>query len=59
LKTGASVIPIDPASSIDEVVNFAKAGVAAAIVLSPKLANENPELTERLKKEKLEYRFGL
>jgi long-chain acyl-CoA synthetase len=53
LKTGATAIPIDPASSIDEIVNFASAGEASAIVLSPKLANENPDLAARLKKEKL------
>ena len=48
LKAGATAIPIDPASSVDEIVNFAKAGEASAIVLSPKLADENPELAERL-----------
>jgi long-chain acyl-CoA synthetase len=53
LKTGATAIPIDPASSIDEIVNFARAGEASAIVLSPKLLSENPELVERLKSEKL------
>jgi len=53
LKTGATAIPIDPASSIDEIVNFAKAGEASAIILSPKLADENPELAEKLKAAKL------
>ncbi|HSK71376.1 MAG TPA: AMP-binding protein, partial [Pyrinomonadaceae bacterium] len=53
LKTGATAIPIDPASSVDEIVNFARAGEASAIVLSQKLADENPDLAERLKKEKL------
>ncbi len=48
LKTGATVIPIDPASSVEEIVNFAKAGEASAILLSPKLADENPGLTEKL-----------
>ena len=48
LKAGATAIPIDPASSIDEIVNFAKAGEASAIVISPKLAAENPELADRL-----------
>lgn len=54
LKTGATAIPIDPASSVDEIINFARAGEASAIVLSSKLANENPDLAERLKKEKLQ-----
>ncbi|MET0751895.1 MAG: AMP-binding protein, partial [Pyrinomonadaceae bacterium] len=53
LKTGATAIPIDPASSIEEIVNFAKAGEASAIVLSPKLADENPDLAEKLKEAKL------
>src|SRR5690606_21480142 len=48
LKAGATAIPTDPASSVDEVINFAKAGEAAAIVISPKLVEENSELRERL-----------
>ena len=31
LKTGATAIPIDPASSIDDILNFARAGEASAI----------------------------
>src|SRR6185436_16427014 len=50
LKAGATAIPIDPASSIDEIVNFAKAGEASAIVISPKLAGENPGLRDKLAK---------
>ncbi len=38
LKAGATAVPIDPASSVEEIVNFAKAGEASAIVISPKLA---------------------
>ena len=48
LKAGATAIPIDPASSVDEGLNFAKAGEAAAIVISPKLLDENRELRDRL-----------
>src|SRR5687768_11873957 len=48
LKAGATAIPIDPASSVEEIINFAKAGEAAAIVISPKLAAENSDLEERL-----------
>ena len=54
LKAGATAIPIDPASTVDEIVAFAKAGEASAIVVSPKLAGENPEL-----KEKLDEAFGV
>lgn len=49
LKTGATAIPIDPASSVDEIIAFAKAGEASAIMISPKLADENLNLAERLK----------
>jgi len=48
LKTGATAIPIDPASSLDDIIAFAKAGEASAIVISPKLADENLDLAERL-----------
>src|SRR6185369_15632630 len=48
LKTGATAIPIDPASSTEEVVTFAKAGEASAIVLSSKLAADHPDLKARL-----------
>ncbi len=48
LKAGATAIPIDPVSSVDEIIAFAKAGEASAIVISPKLAAENPELKAKL-----------
>ncbi len=48
LKAGATAIPIDPASTVDEIIAFAKAGEASAVVISPKLAGENPDLRERL-----------
>lgn len=54
LKAGATAIPIDPASSVAEIVNFAKAGEASAVVLSPKLAGENPEIAKALKEAGLE-----
>ncbi len=43
----------DPASSVEEIINFAKAGEPSAIVLSPKLAEENPDLADKLKAAKL------
>jgi len=49
LKAGATTIPIDPASSIADIIAFAKAGDASAIVLSPKLAADHPDLKEALK----------
>ena len=54
LKAGATAIPIDPASTVDEIVAFAKAGEAAAVVVSPKLAGENPDLAKALKTAGLE-----
>jgi long-chain acyl-CoA synthetase len=48
LKTGASCIPVDPESSIDEIVNFARAGEAAGIVISAKLHDEHTELRAKL-----------
>jgi long-chain acyl-CoA synthetase len=48
LKTGASCIPVDPESNVDEIVNFARAGEAAGIVLSEKLNEEHSELCSRL-----------
>src|SRR6266516_2391921 len=48
LKAGATCIPVDPESSTDEIMNFARAGDAAAIVLSEKLAQEHAELNDRL-----------
>ncbi len=51
LKAGASCIPVDPDSSLEEIVNFARAGDAAAIVISEKLNDEHSELCARLDEE--------
>jgi long-chain acyl-CoA synthetase len=48
LKAGATAIPIDPASSVEEIVSFAKAGEASAIAISPRLTAENPDLKDKL-----------
>ncbi len=53
LKAGATAIPIDPASSVAEIINFVKAGEASAIVISPKLVAENPDLAEALERRHL------
>ena len=58
LKAGATAIPIDPASSVTEIVTFARAGEASAIVLSPKIAAENPELAEKLGSTEISVRTG-
>lgn len=49
LKTGATAIPIDPASSDTEIVNFARAGEASAIILSERLEAEHPGLKKALR----------
>jgi long-chain acyl-CoA synthetase len=54
LKAGASCIPVDPESSTDEIVSFARAGDAAGIVLSPEMDREHPELAQRLVEAGLE-----
>src|SRR5204862_784387 len=48
LKAGATCIPCDPESSVDEIVNFARAGEAAGIVISEKLHDEHAELKDKL-----------
>src|ERR1051326_2326925 len=48
LKTGATCIPIDAESSTKEVVNFARAGEAAGIVISAKLRDEHSDLPQKL-----------
>jgi long-chain acyl-CoA synthetase len=49
LKAGATCIPVDPESSTDEIINFARAGEASGIVISAKLKEEHSDLPEKLK----------
>lgn len=51
LKAGASCIPVDPESSTEEIINFARAGEAAGIILSEKMTEEHPQLQQRLSEE--------
>ncbi|MDQ6651148.1 MAG: AMP-binding protein [Acidobacteriota bacterium] len=51
LKAGASCIPVDPEGSTDEIINFARAGDAAGIILSEKLHKEHSQLRKRLAEE--------
>src|SRR5256885_542573 len=48
IKAGATCIPVDPESSTDEVINFARAGNASGIVISDKLKQERSSLPEQL-----------
>src|SRR5436190_5798561 len=48
LKAGATCIPVDPESTTEEVVNFARAGEASGIVISDKLKEERSALPEQL-----------
>jgi long-chain acyl-CoA synthetase len=54
LKAGATCIPVDPESTTEEVVNFARAGEASGIVISDKLKEERSSLPEQLKEAGLE-----
>jgi len=49
LRAGATCIPVDPESSTDEVVNFARAGEASGLIISAKLKAERSDLPEKLK----------
>jgi long-chain acyl-CoA synthetase len=49
MKAGATAIPVDPNSTVAEIVTFAKTGEASAIAISPRLLDENPELEQKLK----------
>ena len=49
LKAGATCIPVDPESSTEEVVNFARAGEASGIVISARLLEEHSDLRMKLK----------
>ena len=53
LKAGATCIPVDSESSTDELLNFARAGDAAAVVLSEKLSRDHAELKDRMATEGL------
>lgn len=56
LKAGASCIPVDAESSTDEILNFARAGDAAAIIISEKLEKEHLDLRQRFANEGLPTR---
>lgn len=49
LKAGATCIPVDPDSSANEIVNFARAGDASGIVISSKLKEEHADLPDKLR----------
>src|SRR5499427_6679957 len=48
LKAGATCIPVDPESTTEEVVNFARAGEASGIVISSRLKSDRSALPEQL-----------
>jgi long-chain acyl-CoA synthetase len=57
LKTGATCIPVDPESTTNEIITFAKAGNAAAIVISEDLERDHPDLRQRISEEGLTTRM--
>jgi long-chain acyl-CoA synthetase len=48
LKAGATCIPVDAESSTNEIVNFAGAGEASAIVISASLLQDHAQLQDKL-----------
>ncbi len=48
VKAGAICIPVDPESTTDDVITFARAGAASGIVLSDEMARKHPDLADRL-----------
>lgn len=59
IKAGATAVPVDPASTVDDIVNFVRAGEVSAIVISEKLRDENSELQEKLKEEGLDPKIWI
>jgi long-chain acyl-CoA synthetase len=53
LKAGATCVPVDPESLTSEVVNFIRASEAVGIVVSDEMAQNHPDLLERLQEEGL------
>jgi long-chain acyl-CoA synthetase len=51
LKAGATCIPCDPESSTSEILNFARAGNAAGVVVSEAINNDHPELAKLLREQ--------
>ncbi|HVF54642.1 MAG TPA: AMP-binding protein [Pyrinomonadaceae bacterium] len=48
IKAGATCVPVDPESSTEEIVNFARASGARGIVVGQKVDEERPDLRGRL-----------
>jgi long-chain acyl-CoA synthetase len=51
LKAGATCIPCDPESSTSEILNFARAGNAAGIIVSEAIEKDHPELRQLLQEQ--------
>jgi long-chain acyl-CoA synthetase len=51
LRTGATCIPCDPESSTSEILNFARAGNAAGIIISEAIERDHSELRQLLQQQ--------
>ena len=51
LKAGATCIPCDPESSTSEILNFARAGNAAGVIVSEAINLDHPELAKLLSEQ--------
>lgn len=54
IRSGATAVPIDPSSSARDIAEFARLSESSAIIISQKVAEENPDLAEALKEVKME-----
>jgi long-chain acyl-CoA synthetase len=57
MKAGATAIPVDPNSTVQEIISFTKNGEASAIVISQRLLDENPELSQTLQEAQLNVKI--
>ena len=57
LKAGATCIPVDPESSTEEIVSFARAGGAAAIIASEEIREKHTDLVAQLTAAELTTRL--
>ncbi|MCA1594538.1 MAG: AMP-binding protein [Acidobacteria bacterium] len=49
LKAGATCVPVDPESSTEELVNFARASGATGLVINEKVDESHPDLADGLR----------
>ena len=58
LKAGATCIPCDPESSTSEILNFARAGNAAGIIVSAAIDQDHPRFARATRSPEAQLGFG-